>query len=141
MSQYLCFYLKPKDWNHSLCFATYSRNSDLYSAFTEALVVPFGEKMKIGYADIAKVQEYACEQIEQISRTLAIDYKIIQGQVSWAGDDKVECFEGMRANIQEHERHLKEQQQLLEEIKFFERTASDIELGVTDFTEMQITIE
>lgn len=141
MSQYLCFYLKPKDWDHSLSFASYSRSSDLYGAFTEALVVPYGDKLKIGYADIAKVQHYVCEEIEQISRTLAIDYKIIQGQVNWAGEGKLEAFEGMRDNIQAHERYLKEQQQLLEEIKFFERTASDIELGATDFTEIQITIE
>jgi hypothetical protein len=141
MSQYLCFYLKPKDWDHSLCFATYSRSSDLYGAFTEVLSVPYGDKLKIGYADIAKVQHYVCEEIEQISRALAIDYKIIQGQVNWAGEGKLEAFEGMRDNIQTHERILKEQQQLLEEIKFLERTASDIELGVTDFTEMQITIE
>ena len=119
-----------------LALMSYSRSSDIYQAYYETLnPVYAGDEDKytdLTYKDAKRVCDEFEKEIKDIEERLRIDYKMLKegGYSSELWDD-----------IHSMETHLKEQKEVLEEMKFISNLVYYCENEYCDFEKVLINID
>lgn len=157
MSSYLTFYLVPKktrkkyDFNKDdghtetevelstgtpLVFLSYSRNNEIYRAFSETLN-PAYAGMEEKYTELTSkgckdvIYDLECE-IKSTEKRLAINYKMLK-----EGGYSSELWE----DIHSMEEYLSEQKETLDEVKYISRLVYECTEGYNDFEKVLINID
>lgn len=158
MSSYLTFYLVPKKTTKKysfdgsqnteeeiklsegkpLSFLTYSRSSDIYQAFNENLnVVYIGNDDEPKYEELTldKIDYVISEQEDDIKKTeqrLETDYKMLKNGAA---------IDDMWEDIHSMEDYLREQREVLQEIKYIKFWVTECIEGYNQFEKVLMNID
>lgn len=157
MSSYLTFYLVPKiskkkyDYNKDdghtetevklsegkpLALLYYSRNTDVYQAYRDTLNPAYtGMEEKyteVTYSDAERVVTEFENDVKRVEDRLAINYKMLK-----EGGYSYELWE----DIQSMERHLREQKETLNELKYISSLVYECTHEWCDFEKVLINVD
>lgn len=157
MSSYLSFYLVPKkskkryDFSKDdgsseieielstgtpLLLTSYSRSDEIYQAYSETLNPAYcGMEEKyteLTYEDSQKVIREYEREVKETEERLDADYKMLK-----EGGYNSELWE----DIQTMEKYVKEQKQILEELKYISDIVYEVYEGYGDFEKVLINVD
>ncbi len=135
MSSYLNIYLQEKGSDKKVLFKSYSRSTDMYSTFREEVNPPYIEG-----SDGIRYKELTRKDLQYVRNSLTRDIESADTRLEYLDKAAVSNTE-LIDEVMSWKDYKMELEALKHEVSFYDGMLSDMELGISGFSNMFCNID